>query len=108
MQIANNYYEIANISNHLGGLEVLLAAAICIIDYKKGQGLSANNTKYLLVSSCIFFGIDLLSLPLYKGYNKHRDKAIRIYNQGLKQTGMNRINFRIGFTNNSVGINMKF
>ena len=105
MKIANNYKDWAS------GWEFGVSFTILygLIDSK-----NSNNKKLNLYSAAglAIVGLDVgflaVAIPFALESKKHRKKAVKIYNEGLKQTGMNNVDFRFGMTNNGVGVNVKF
>lgn len=76
---------------------------------------SVNNNKIVrktTTAEVVLDGLDIALLvaafPLIHAGNKHLEKAVKLYNSGLKQTGMNNIKIGLGLTNNGIGVNMKF
>lgn len=54
-------------------------------------------------------GLVLIAIPFAIGYSKRVDKAVRIYNDGLRQTTqVNKLNFELGYTPDGIGVRMKF
>ena len=50
-----------------------------------------------------------ISIPFYIAYTKHADKAVRIYNEGIRQTTqVNKLNFELGYTPDGIGVRVKF
>lgn len=50
----------------------------------------------------------VLRFPFINSYLKHATKAAEIFNAGLKQTGRNSIDLRLGLTANGVGLILNF
>ena len=51
----------------------------------------------------------LVSIPFSVAYNSHTTKAVRIYNEGIRQTTQTKkLNFELGYTPDGIGVRMKF
>lgn len=54
-------------------------------------------------------GLVLIAIPFAIGYSKRVDKAVRIYNDGIRQTTqVKKLNFELGYTSDGIGVRMKF
>jgi hypothetical protein len=53
-------------------------------------------------------GLIFVAIPFHVACAKHAKKAVRIYNNGLKQVGMHKIDMKIGFTCSRIGLKMTF
>ncbi len=54
-------------------------------------------------------GLVLIAIPFAIGYSKRVNKAVRIYNEGIRQTtDVKKLNFELGYTPDGIGVRMKF
>ena len=53
-------------------------------------------------------GLTAMSIPFSIAYSNHTKNAVRNFNNGLKQTGMNTIDLKLGITPDGIGITMAF
>lgn len=48
------------------------------------------------------------SIPFSIAYSKHAKKGVNIYNEGLKQSDLGKVDFNFGLTQHGIGLNMTF
>lgn len=53
-------------------------------------------------------GLILISLPFFASYRRHASRAVKIYNDDIKQNNLNKTDVSFGFTTSGIGIQMKF
>ncbi len=97
MEIAKPNYTFGSVFGFAGGL---------LVGWPIGGAIAGKEMDWALFG--IGAGLIVLSIPFSIAYTKHTKNAIRIYNDGLNQTGMNAVNFKLGLTPNGLGITMTF
>lgn len=97
MQYARSNYFASNIFGFIGG---------GFIGWPLGTLAGDGYPNWTLVG--IGAGFVALSVPFAVSYSKQSKNAIRIYNNGLTQTGLRKINMDVGLANNGIGMKMKF
>jgi hypothetical protein len=97
MHLAKSNDDIAKIFGYAGGFMIGWPIGSLI------GGREPNWTMAILGAGMIVF-----SIPFIDRYNRNARKAVEIYNDGLKQTARNNIEFRFGLTYNGFGISMNF
>jgi hypothetical protein len=50
----------------------------------------------------------LVAIPFSIEAGRHLKKGVKIYNQGLSNSGNIKVNFHLGFTNNGIGLRAAF
>ncbi|MHC1774004.1 MAG: hypothetical protein AB9834_01200 [Lentimicrobium sp.] len=53
-------------------------------------------------------GLILISLPFFASYRRHASRAVKIYNDDIKQKNLNKADVSLGFTTSGIGIQMTF
>jgi hypothetical protein len=97
MRIAKSHKNFASLLELTGGFMVGLPL---------GSALAGGEPNWPLAA--IGAGIIIVSIPFSVAYNKRATKAVKIYNEGLKSTGQNNLDFNLGFTQNGLGLQLKF
>ena len=96
LQQAKSNYAFGYIFGYTGGF---------LIGYPIGTSLGGGKANWALAG--IGAGLVCLAIPLSSGYNKHMANSVRIYNHS-KMTGMNKVDFKLNLTANSIGVKMNF
>ena len=97
MHLAKSNDDLAKIFGFAGGF---------MIGWPIGSLIGGREPNWTM--AIIGAGMIAISFPFIDGYNRHARKAVEIYNDWLKQTANNKIEFRLGMTYNGFGISMKF
>ncbi len=97
MKIAKNNYNIESVFGSVGGF---------MVGWVLGGAVVGGEPNWTLAG--IGAGLIIVSIPFSTAYSKHAINAVRIYNNGLKLTGMNNMDFKVGLTCNGIGIKMTF
>ncbi len=97
MKIAKSNYDVGFIFGFAGGL---------FIGWPAGTAIAGGEPNWTLAG--IGTGLILISIPSSAAYTKHAKIAVRIYNNGLKTSGVNNLDLKIGLAYNGVGLKMVF
>ena len=97
MKIAKSNYDIGTVFGFAGGF---------LVGWPLGTALGGGEPNWTLAG--IGAGLIVVSIPFSTSYTKHAKKAVGIYNTGLSQTGLRKIDFNLGLTCNGIGIKMTF
>ncbi|MFN6379082.1 MAG: hypothetical protein ACK4WD_07390 [Flavobacteriales bacterium] len=97
MRIARSHKNFASLMQFSGGF---------MVGIPLGSALSGGEPNWPIAA--IGAGVIIVSIPFSVAYTKHATKAVRIYNEGLKSTGQNSLDFNIGFTQNGLGLQLRF
>ena len=97
MKVARTNYGVAMVFGCAGG---------AFIGWPIGGAIAGKKMDWTLFG--IGVGLAVVSIPFSIAYTKHTKTAVKIYNNGLKQTGMNSLDFKLGLTPDGVGITMGF
>lgn len=62
----------------------------------------------IFVAGAVGTGLIVASLPFFASYRKHARKAVKIYNDGIKQKNMNKTDLSVGIGTSGIGIQMSF
>ncbi|ALJ00411.1 hypothetical protein DC20_17320 [Rufibacter tibetensis] len=100
------YKEMKIAKSKAGFVSALGYAGGFLVGYPLGTAIGGGKPNWSLAG--IGAGVLALSLPFSSSFTKHTQNAIRIYNNGLTQTSMNPVDFKLGFTGNGLGLNLKF
>jgi len=95
-------YEIA--VNKDGTIIGMLSA----IAFDSSVGYDLAMDKICWIPKIIGVGLVIVTIHIKTASIKHEKNAVRIYNYGLKQTGFNKVDFKIGLTCNGIGIKTRF
>jgi hypothetical protein len=97
MRIARSHKNFASLMQFSGGF---------LVGIPLGSALSGGEPNWPIAA--IGAGVIIVSIPFSVAYTKRATKAVRIYNEGLKSTGQNSLDFNIGFTQNGLGLQLRF
>lgn len=53
-------------------------------------------------------GLIIISIPFSTGYSKHAKRAVKIYNNDIKQAATSKVDFNMGFTCDGIGLRITF
>ena len=79
-----------------------------LLEITKINSEAYNEMKVAKSNYGIGTGLIVVSIPFSTSYTKHAKKAVGIYNNGLAQTGLRKIDFNLALTCNGIGIKMTF
>ena len=96
LQKAKSNYTFGYIFGYAGGF---------MIGYPIGTALGGGKANWAMAG--IGAGLVCLAIPLSSAHMKHTANAVRIYNHS-KMTGMNKVDFKLNLTANSIGVKMNF
>lgn len=78
-----------------------------LVGYPVGTAIGGGKANWTLAAAGAF--AILVSIPFSVAANSHTTKAVRIYNDGVRQTTqVNKLNFELGYTPDGIGVRMKF
>ncbi|MGE0562546.1 MAG: hypothetical protein AB7O47_12075 [Flavobacteriales bacterium] len=77
-----------------------------MLGFPLGQVLVGGKPNMVILG--IGAGLVLASIPFSVAYSKHAKKGVTIYNEGLKQSDLGRVDFNFGLTQHGIGLNMTF
>jgi hypothetical protein len=97
MKIAKSNYGVGNVFGFAGGL---------MVGWTLGTAMGGGQPNWTVAG--VGAGLIGVSIPFSVAYTRHAKNAVRIYNDGLKQTGMNQVDLRLGMTGTGVGLRMAF
>ncbi len=97
MKIAKSNYDVGYVIGFAGGF---------LVGWPLGTVIAGGEPNWTLAG--IGAGIIVISIPFSSAYTKHAKNAVRIYNNGLRQTGLNNVEFKLGLTCNGLGLKIIF
>lgn len=97
MKVAKTNMDVATVFGVVGGI---------LIGYPVGYYLGGGDPPWAVAG--VGAGLALISMPFSVAYTKHAKNAVRIYNDELRQTGCNRVDFKLGMTSTGVGVWVSF
>jgi len=97
MKMAKSNYDVGFVFGFAGGF---------LVGWPVGTAIAGGKPNWTLAG--IGAGLIVVSIPFSTAYNKHAKNAVRIYNNGLKQTGLTMVDVKIGLTCNGIGVRMVF
>lgn len=97
MKLAKLNYNIGNIFGCAGGF---------LVGWQLGTTIAGGKPNWTLAG--IGAGLIVVSIPFSTLYTQHTKHAVGIYNNGLKQMGFRKIDFKIGLICNGIGIKTTF
>jgi hypothetical protein len=97
MKKAKSNFDVGNIFGFAGGF---------MVGWPIGTALGGGEPNWTLAA--IGAGLIVISIPFSSAYSKHAKNAVGIYNNGLKQTGHNNVEWKLGLTCSGVGIKITF
>ena len=100
-----NLYKKAKTKETLGGTLLGLGATVCIIDLAVGL---FSDVKYPTALTYAGLGAVAISIPILSGRAKKMEKAVKTYNEGLKDSGSTNFDLNALANQNGIGIQIKF
>ena len=100
-----NLYKKAKTKETLGGTLLGLGATVCIIDLAVGL---FSDVKYPTALTYAGLGAVAISIPILSGRAKKMEKAVKTYNEGLKDSGSTDFDLNALANQNGIGIQIKF
>ena len=100
------YQEMKIAKGNYGPGSVLGFAGGFMVGYPIGTALAGGEANWALAG--IGAGLIVASIPFSTAYVRHTKKAVEYYNAGIKHTGMNQINYRLGLASNRIGFKITF
>ncbi len=100
-----NLYKKAKTKETLGGTLLGLGATVCIIDLAVGL---FSDVKYPTALTYAGLGALAISIPILSGRVKKMEKAVKTYNEGLKDSGSTDFDLNALVNQNGIGIQIKF
>ena len=97
MQIAKSNSSVSNVFGIPGGF---------LVGWTLGTAIGGGKANWAVAG--IGAGLIVISIPFSTAYSRHAKNAVRIYNGGLKQTAMNKVDYSLGLTSYGIGLKMKF
>jgi hypothetical protein len=97
MKIAKSNYDIGFVFGFAGGF---------LVGWQVGTSLAGGEPNWAMAG--IGAGLIVVSIPFSTAYTKHATNAVKLYNSGLKQTGLNNVDLKLGLTGNGIGLWMTF
>lgn len=97
MKIAKTNYDVGYVFGFAGGF---------LVGWPLGAAIVGGEPNWTLAA--IGAGLIVVSIPFSTAYTKHARNAVNLYNNGLKSTGLNKIDFKIGLTYNGIGVIVTF
>ena len=97
MKIARINYDITFLFAFSGGY---------LIGYNLTSGIGLGRFNW--AQAGVGVGLIAIGVPFSHAYYLHVRKAVRLYNNAISQNGLSKIDFKIGFTCNGIGIKMSF
>lgn len=97
MKIAKSNHDIASVFSFAGGF---------MVGWTLGSVLTGEEPNITIAG--VGAGLIIISIPFSTSYSKHAKKAVGIYNSGLTQYGMRKLDFDLGFTASGIGITVNF
>ena len=97
MKIAKSNHDIGSIFSFAGGF---------MLGWTLGSVLTDEEPNIAIAG--VGAGLLIISIPFSTSYSKHAKNAVGIYNNGLTQSGMRKLDFDLGFTASGIGITVNF
>jgi uncharacterized membrane protein YedE/YeeE len=97
MKIAKGNYDAGSVFGFTGGF---------LVGWPLGTAVAGGDPNWTMAA--IGAGLIGISIPFSVAYSKHARKAVEIYNGGLKQTGFNSVETRVGLTSGGSGLKINF
>ncbi|NVN94037.1 MAG: hypothetical protein HXX18_02010 [Bacteroidetes bacterium] len=95
MKVARTNYSFGMVFSFAGG---------AFMGWPLGGAIAGKKMDWTLFG--IGVGLTVISIPFSIAYTNHSKNAVRNFNNGLKQTGMNTIDLKLGITPDGIGITM--
>jgi hypothetical protein len=106
IQIARNNYRASMIFGLTGGI-IAVGTFTYVVFYLPWIAAGFNEPTWL-VPMAVGIGLIITSIPFGIAFNKHIKNAVNIYNDGLEQSELKKIELQLGIINNGVGLRLKF
>ena len=97
MKIAKTNYDIGYVFGFAGGF---------LVGWPLGTAVAGGEANWSLFG--VGAGLIAVSIPFTVAYSKHAQKAVKIHNDNLTQTGLNSLEYKIGLSNNGLGVRLLF
>ena len=97
MKVAKSNHDIGSVFGFAGGF---------LVGWPLGTAIAGGEPNWALAG--IGAGLIVMSIPFSSSYAKHAKNAVGIYNNGLNQTGLRKVNFDLGLTCYGIGVKMRF
>ena len=97
MKVAKSNYGVGSVIGFAGGF---------MVGYPIGTALAGGKADWALAG--IGAGLIVASIPFSSAYVSHAKKAVKMYNAGLKQTGMDHVSYQLGLAANGIGLKIWF
>ena len=97
MKIAKSNNDAASVFGFIGG---------ALIGWPIGTAIAGGEPNWALAG--IGVGVIVIAIPFSTAYTKHAKNAVRIYNEGLKQTLINKTEFKFGLLSYGIGVGINF
>lgn len=103
-KVAYNEMKSAKMNKDMGGL--LTFGGVIVTSYSIGWLIGGGEHNWGVTGTGI--GLLVLSMPFNLAYNKRATNAVRIYNDGLRNSSPNKVYFNLGITPAGMGVCMMF
>jgi hypothetical protein len=97
MKIAKSNYDVGFVFGFTGGF---------LVGWTAGTAIAGGKPNWTLAG--IGAGLIVVSIPFSTAYTKHAKNAVKLYNNGLKSTGLSNVDLKIGLTSNGIGVKVVF
>lgn len=97
MKIARSNYSAASVFGFAGGF---------MVGWPIGAAIGGGDPSWAMAG--IGAGLIAIAIPFNSAYSKHAQKAVVIYNEGLKQSNKDQIDFELGLTCSGIGLRITF
>lgn len=97
MKIAKQNFDLASVFGFAGGF---------MVGWPIGTALGGGKPNWAMAG--VGAGLIAISIPFSTAYTRHAKNAVRAYNSGLKQLGLNKAEVKFGLTFNGVGVKIAF
>lgn len=77
-----------------------------LVGFSLGRAMATGEPNIVLLA--IGGGLVAVSIPFSIASSKHAKKGVNIYNEGLKQSDLGKVDFNFGLTQYGIGLNMTF
>lgn len=97
MKVAKSNFDVGYVFSFAGG---------ALVGWTLGTALGGGDPNWAVAG--VGAGLIGVSIPFSSAYSKHAKNAIRIYNDGLNHTGMNKVDFKFGIAGNGLALRLAF
>jgi hypothetical protein len=97
MKIAKGNYDVGSVFGFAGGF---------LVGWPLGTAVAGGEPNWTLAA--LGAGLIVVSIPFSTSYSKHAKKAVALYNNGLKQSGLKSPEVILGLTYNGIGLRVNF